>query len=168
MFFDLFINIEVKFEDDDYKIFEQSIIDMYNIDNIQYEFNDELKYIKLLQYKYVDLSLPDLVIDYEDKIGKIDTYNVSDPTFFTVKKREETKDELLEYYHKFKIIFDNSLGYAEKIIFIDFFILKKGRESIKDRLRIGNERFKVIKNSCLIKFALGLEFENVRKSKEEN
>lgn len=168
MFFDLFINIEVKFEDDDYKIFEQSIINMYNIDNIQNEFNDELKYIKLLQYKYVDLSLPDLVIDYEDKIGKIDTYNVSDPTFFTVKKREETKEVLLEYYHKFKLIFDNSLSYAEKIIFIDFFILKKGRESIKDRLRIGNERFKVIKNSCLIKFALGLEFETIRKGKEEN
>ena len=168
MLFDLLIKIEIKYEDDDYKIFEQSIIDMYNMDNVQYDFYDELKYIKLLQYKYVDLSLPDLVIDYEDKIGKIDTYNVSDPTFLTVKKREETKDELLDYYHKFKLIFDNSLSYAEKVIFIDFFILKKGREAIKDRLRIGNERFKVIKNSCLIKFALGLEFENVNKSKEEN
>ena len=124
MFFDLFINTEIKYEDDDYKIFEQSVINLYNIDNIQYDFYDELRYIKLLQYKYVDLSLPDLIVDYEDKIGKIDTYNVSDPTFFTVKKREETKDELLEYYDKFKLIFDNSLSYAEKIIIIDFFILK--------------------------------------------
>lgn len=168
MFFDLFINIEIKYEDDDYKIFEQSIIDMYNMDNIQHDFYDELKYIKLLQYKYLDLSLPDLSRDYDDKIGKINTYNVSDPTFLTVKKREETRDELLEYYHIFKLIFDNSLSYAEKVIFIDFFILKKGREAIKDRLRIGNERFKVIKNSCLIKFALGLEFEDIRESKEEN
>ncbi len=158
MFFDLFINIEIKYEDDDYKIFEQSIIDMYNVENIQCDFYDELKYIKLLQYKYVDECIPSFDVDYNKCILSNDYY-ISNPTYTKAKKRIETKEELENYCLKFKKIFNNSLSYAEKVIFIDYFILKKGREPVKERLRIGNERFKVIKSSCLIKFALGLDFE---------
>lgn len=158
MFFDLFINTEIKYEDDDYKIFEQSIIDMYNIDNIQYDFCDELKYIKLLQYKYVDVCIPNFDVDYSNCMSGND-HHISNPTYTKAKKRIETKEELENYCLKFKNIFNSSLSYAEKVIFIDYFILKKGRESVKERLRIGNERFKVIKSSCLIKFALGLDFE---------
>ena len=168
MFFDLLSKLEIKYEDDDYKIFQQSIIDKYNMEEIQIDMNDELNDIKLLQCKYVNLSIPDFAIEYESDLLRGNKYSVSNPTLNAATKRIETKEDLLNRYFQFKSVFENSLSYAEKVVFIDFFILRKGREPIKERLRVGNERFKVIKSSCLIKFALALDFESIIEIKSTN
>ncbi len=161
MIFEKFIELEVKYVDDEYKLLEQNTIDLYNIEKIQDDFYDELRYIKLLQCKYIGLEIPDMTVNYEKTTHS--NYNIYDPIYNNVEQRKETEDELMSLYYKMKGIFDNSLSYMEKIVFIDFFIKRSGRESIKNRLRIGNERFKLVKTSCLVKFALGLHFENINK-----
>lgn len=53
MIFEKFIELEVKYVDDEYKLLEQNTIDLYNVEKIQDDFYDELRYIKLLQCKYI-------------------------------------------------------------------------------------------------------------------
>ena len=86
-------------------------------------------------------------------------------TLKTVIKSIETEEELLTTYNTMKSIFDNSFSYVEKIIFIDFYIMNRSREISKEKLRIGNERYSLIKNSCLVKFGLGFNWKNIRKTK---
>ena len=55
MIFDLFANEKIEFMDDDYKVFEQEIVDKYNVDYIKEEMKDFIKSIKEAQYKYVGI-----------------------------------------------------------------------------------------------------------------
>lgn len=39
--------------------------------------------------------------------------------------------------------------------------MNRSWEISKEKLRIGNERYTLVKNSCLIKFGLGFNWENI-------
>lgn len=162
MIFDLFANEKIEFMDDDYKVFEQEIVDKYNVDYIKEEMKDFIKSIKEAQYKYVGICSLKVTSDYEMKVDCLYSYN-SDPTLRAVIKNIETEEDLIKIYLNMKNIFDNSLSYVEKIIFVDFYIMNRSREIIKEKLRIGNERYSLIRNSCLIKFALGLNWKAIEK-----
>lgn len=78
------------------------------------------------------------------------------------KSKEEiikAEEELKEAFALLKNIFDNSLAYYEKIIFVDLYLLKRGRETITDKLHIGTKTFLKARRSLVIKFALGLQWE---------
>lgn len=156
MIFDLFANEKVDFIEDDYKVFEKDIIDKYYIEYLKVEMKRFIKNIKEIQYKYVGICSLKVTSDYEMKVDC--SYRNSDPTLKTVIKSIETEEDLMVIYNKMKNIFDNSLSYVEKIIFIDFYIMNRSREISKEKLRIGNERYSLVKNSCLIKFGLGFNW----------
>ncbi|MCI8460546.1 MAG: hypothetical protein HFE81_04045 [Bacilli bacterium] len=163
MIFDLFANEKVSFIDDDYKVFEKEIIDKYDIEYLKEEMKKFIKNIKEVQYKYIGICSLKVTSNYELKVDC--SYPNSDMTLKTVIKSIETEEELLTTYNTMKSIFDNSFSYVEKIIFIDFYIMNRSREISKEKLRIGNERYSLIKNSCLVKFGLGFNWKNIRKTK---
>ena len=145
MIFDLFANEKVSFIDDDYKVFEKEIIDKYDIEYLKEEMKKFIKNIKEVQYKYIGICSLKVTSNYELKVDC--SYPNSDMTLKTVIKSIETEEELLTTYNTMKSIFDNSFSYVEKIIFIDFYIMNRSREISKEKLRIGNERYSLIKNS---------------------
>lgn len=116
MIFDLFANEKVDFIEDDYKVFEKDIIDKYDIEYLKVEMKRFIKNIKEIQYKYVGICSFKVTSDYEMKVDC--SYRNSDPTLKTVIKSIETEEDLMVIYNKMKNIFDNSLSYVEKIIFI--------------------------------------------------
>lgn len=162
MIFDLFANEKIEFIDDDYKIFEQEIVEKYDTDYIKDEMKEFLKKIKEIQYKYVSTCSMKVTSDYEMKVHCSYSYN-SDPTLRVAIKKIETEEDLMNTYHSMKNVFDNSLSYIEKIVFVDFYIMNRSREIIKEKLRIGNERYSLVRKSCLIKFALGLNWKDIEK-----
>lgn len=163
MIFDLFANEKINFMDDDYKVFEKEIVEKYDIEYLKEEMRRFIKNIKETQYKYIGICSLKVTSDYELKVDCSCSH--SDITLKTVIKSIETEEELLATYNTMKNIFDNSLSYVEKIIFIDFYIMNRSREISKEKLRIGNERYSLIKNSCLVKFGLGFNWKNIRKTK---
>lgn len=160
MIFELFAEEIVEYADDDYKIFEQEIISKYNMDYITDKMNEMLKNIKEVQYKFIGINKPKVTANYIMKYEQF-TNNKSNPTFKAVVNRIETEEQLIEAYNRIKNVFQYSLSYAEKVIFIDFYIINRSRDIIKEKLRIGNDRYTLIRNSCLIKFALGLRWEEI-------
>ena len=119
MIFELFANETIKFIDDDYKVFEKGIVDKYDIEYLKEEMKNFIKDIKEIQYKYIGICSLKVTSDYELKVDC--SYHYSDPTLKTVIKSIETEEELVTTYNTMKNIFDNSLSYVEKIIFIDYY-----------------------------------------------
>lgn len=166
MVYELFINEEIKYVDDDYRILDMDNINKFNKQLIFEKFLNMLKCIKEEECRYLDLSYPSVCQNLETRYEKF-MFNKTSPTEKYALDRIETEEDLLYAYNRLKTIFDKSLSYYEKVMFIDSFLLKKTRESIERRLCIGNEKFYQIRNSCLIKFALGLNWENIKINKGE-
>lgn len=166
MVYELFIHEEIKYIDDEYRILDTDNINNYNKQLIYEKFLDMLKCIKEEECKYLDLSLPNISQNLEINYEK-SSFNKTSSTEKYALDRIETEEDLLYTYSRLKAIFDKSLSYYEKVIFIDSLLLKKTRDSIERRLFIGNERFYQIRNSCLIKFALGLNWQNIKVNKSE-
>lgn len=144
--------------EDDYKLFDLDNLEKYNKKYIEEKFKNMLKCIKEEECKYIcGASLNrNTTIRYEQL-----TFNRSDPTARLAIERIESEEDLLEAYTLLKKIFDLSLCYVEKIIFVDYFLLKKTRDNVEERLHIGNDKFYQIKNSCLLKFALALNWKDI-------
>lgn len=162
MIFQLFAEESIEYEDDDYKIFEQEIINKYDIDLITNKMKEMLKNIKEAQYRFIGVSKSKITSNYIIKYEQF-TSCKSDPTYNTALGRIETEEELIEVYNMLSNVFKHSLSYAEKIIFVDFYITNRSRDTIKEKLRIGNERYTLIRNSCLVKFGLGIGWKNIEK-----
>lgn len=158
MFFELFVNQNLSYKEDDYKILDTDIIEKYNINNLEIRFKNMIKDIKNSQYKYLNIPYANIGYSYEPKYEQ-HTNHFSDPTGKKAIERIETEEELKEAYSILKNIFDNNLAYYEKIIFIDLYLLKRGRETITEKLHIGTKTFLKIRKSIVIKFSLGLQWE---------
>ena len=161
MIFELFAKEVIHYDDDDYKILSYDNQSEYDKKEVEKRFKDLLKNIQEVQFKFLDLAVPNISQNYEIRYEKF-TVNISDPTYNIAVKRIETRDELIKTYTILKKVYDQSLSYAEKVIFTDFFIINRSREVIEEKLHCGNERFYHIKNSCLIKFALALNWEGIK------
>lgn len=158
MFFELFINQNLTYEKDEYKILDSDIIEEYNAEKIEERFKNMIKDIKNCQYKYLNIPYANIGYSYEPKYEQ-QMNRHSDPTCKKAIDRIKTEEELKEAFSLLKNIFDNNLAYYEKIIFIDLFLLKRGRETITDKLHIGTKTFMKVRKSLVIKFALGLRWE---------
>ena len=55
MFFELFVNQNLSYKEDDYKILDTDIIEKYNINNLEIRFKNMIKDIKNSQYKYLNI-----------------------------------------------------------------------------------------------------------------
>lgn len=155
MFFDFFVNKNINYEDDEYKVLDLDIMQQYNVDKLSSRFNIMMKNIKGNQYKYNDIPYKNIAYSYEPRYEQ-KTNRKSDPTYKKAVERVETKEELEVAFEALGNIFDNNLAYLEKVIFIDSFILKRGRDVTTMKLNIGTTKYRNIRNSIVIKFALGL------------
>ena len=158
MFFELFVNQNLSYKEDDYKILDTDIIEKYNINNLEIRFKNMIKDIKNSQYKYLNIPYANIEYSYEPKYEQ-HINHFRDSTGKKAIERIETEEELKEAYSILKNIFDNNLAYYEKIIFIDLYLLKRGRKTITEKLHIGTKIFLKIRESIIIKFALGLQWE---------
>lgn len=158
MFFELFVNQNLSYEKDEYKILDPDIIEEYDSDKLEIRFKNMIKDIKNCQYKYLNIPYANIAYSYVPKYEQ-HTNHHSDPTCKKAIDRIKTEEELKEAFALLKNIFDNSLAYYEKIIFVDLYLLKRGRETITDKLHIGTKTFMKARRSLVIKFALGLQWE---------
>ena len=108
-------------------------INKFNKQLISEKFFNMLKCIKEEECRYLDLSYPSVCQNLETRYEKF-LFNKTSPTEKYALDRIETEEDLLYAYNRLKTIFDRSLSYYEKVMFIDSFMLKKTRESIERRL----------------------------------
>lgn len=161
MFFEMFTKKEIKYTDDDYKVFDLQNIESFDKKKIEERFKNLIKCIREEECKYLYMLDSNTTHKNEVRYEQF-TLHKSDPTSKIAIARIETEEELLIVYNLLERIFDISLSYSEKIVFVESILLKRTRDYIENRLHIGNEKFYQIRNSCLIKFALGLNWSDIK------
>lgn len=161
MFIDNFVKEDVKYIDDDYKILDIDNIEKYDKKNIEEKFKKLLMCIKEEECKYLCLNCSNMSRNNDVRYEQ-HTIHKSDPTAKVAIERIETEEDLVFIYEVLKKIFDLSLCYSEKVVFVDYILLKRTRDYVEKRLHVGNDKFYQIKNSCLIKFALALNWKNIK------
>lgn len=161
MIFELFAKENISFEEDKYKVFGNEILSEYDKKGVEKKFISFMKMIENEQFRYLELDLPKITSNYELRLEQYN-FKKTDKTANTALNRIECEEDLLNAYNKLKLIFDKSFSYAEKVIFIDYFVIKREREIICSKLGIGHSLFDRIKLSMQIKTALGLKWENIK------
>lgn len=162
MIFEQFIKEKVEYVADDYKILNKEITNKYDIQLIKLKMNKMIETIKEAQYRFFNFEIPDITYNYKNNYQKYNN-GIKDSTYSLIAEKIQTEEELSNTYIKMKNIFDNSFSYAEKVVFINVCIAKKNREFVKEKLKIGSEKYTLIRNSCFIKFALGFNFKDIEK-----
>ncbi len=160
MIFEVFTKEDINYIDDDYKLLDNEIIDKFDKKGIENRFKELLIVIHEQECKYLNFIIPSLTSNYEFKPEKF-VNNKSDPTAKVAIELIETEKELSEAIAYLKLIYDKSLSYYEKVFFVDYFLLKKSVDLIRGQLNIGTDKYYSIKNSCLVKLALGLNWKNI-------
>lgn len=162
MFFDMFTKEEINYVDDDYKILDNDSISTYDNKEIENRVKKLINNIKELECKYLEFIITNITPNYEIK-EEMFSLKRSDKTGNAALKRIETEDDLKKIYNKFNFIFNNLFWYYEKVVFVEMILLKRTKETMKQMLCIGSDKLYQIKKSLLIKLAIGLRFENIKK-----
>lgn len=162
MFFDMFTKEEINYVDDDYKILDNDSISTYDNKEIENRVKKLINNIKELECKYLEFIITNITPNYEIK-EEMFSLKRSDKTGNAALKRIETEDDLKKIYNKFNFIFNNLFWYYEKVVFVEMILLKRSKETMKQMLCIGSDKLYQIKKSLLIKLAIGLRFENIKK-----
>jgi len=161
MFFDLFTKNKIIYAEDDYKLLDELRIKSYDGKLIEDKMRDLISNIQEMECKYLEFIIPCLTPNYELK-EEMFTLKKSDPTGKNAIKRIETEEDLKIIYTKFNFIFNNLFCYYEKVVFVEMLLLKRSKETMKQMLCIGTDKLYQIKNSLLIKLAIGLQWEDVK------
>lgn len=162
MFFDMFTKTEIKYDSDEYKIFEENFIKSYDCKFIEEKLNEFITTIRETECVYLECLYKGLTKNYELK-EEMFTLKCTDTTQRNAFDRIETAEELKLAYGKFKFIFDNLFSYREKVVFVEMILLKRGRDLMKQMLRIGSDKVSQTKNSALIKIGINFNWDNIKK-----
>ena len=161
MFLDMFTKTNIKYEEDEYKIFALSHIDSYDCKYIEEKLDELLENISEMECKYLQSLYKGLTPNYDLK-EEMFVYSPSDYTQKGAFDRVETADDLKLIYNRFMFFFENLFSYREKVIFVEMILLKRSRDVVRQILALGSKSVAQAKNSVLIKIGIGLNWENIK------
>lgn len=162
MFFDLFTKAEIKYEADEYKVFENKSIQSYDCKFIENKLYDFIEDIRESECKYGEALYKGLTKGYELR-EEMFTGNNTNNTQRNAFERIEIEDDLKEVYCNFNFIFNHLFSYREKVVFVEMILLKRSRDTMKEILNIGSDKVKQVKDSLLIKIGIKFNWENIKK-----
>lgn len=162
MFFDMFTKAEIKYEADEYKVFENKSIQSYDCKFIENKLYDFIEDIRESECKYGEALYNGLVKGYDIK-EEMFIFKNTDNTQKNAFDRIEIEADLKEVYRNFNFIFHHLFSYREKVVFVEMILLKRSRDTMKEILNIGSDKVKQIKESVLIKIGIKFNWENIKK-----
>ena len=162
MFFDMFTKEKIVYAEDDYKLLDNQSISAYDNKAIEDRIKHLISNVQEMECKYLDFIISNITVNYELK-PEMFTTKKSDSTCNTALKRIQTAEDLQTAYNRFNFIFNNLFCYYEKVVFVEMLLLKRTKDATKQMLCIGSDKLYQIKKSLLVKLAIGLQWEDIKK-----
>lgn len=162
MFFDMFTKEKIVHAEDDYKLLDNQSISAYDNKAIEDRIKHLISNVQEMECKYLDFIISNITVNYELK-PEMFTTKKSDSTCNTALKRIQTAEDLQTAYNRFNFIFNNLFCYYEKVVFVEMLLLKRTKDATKQMLCIGSDKLYQIKKSLLVKLAIGLQWEDIKK-----
>ena len=114
-----------------------------------------MRNIEEWKYSYINLIPPKITSNYEIRYEKLN-FTTTDKVGDFVEKKVDMEIMIDKIYQSLKKILENLNN--QELDFFDMFYYNRMSEAIiGERLRVGHTQLLHIKQSCIIKIALGLE-----------
>lgn len=127
----------------------------FNFEESKKGVDELMRNIEEWKYSYINLIPPKITSNYEIRSEKLN-FTPTDKVGDFVEKKVDMEIMIDKIYQSLKKILENLNN--QELDFFDMFYYNRMSEAIiGERLRVGHTQLLHIKQSCIIKIALGLE-----------
>lgn len=127
----------------------------FNFEESKKSVDELMRNIEEWKYSYINLIPPKITSNYEIRYEKLN-FTPTDKVGDFVEKKVDMEIMIDKIYQSLKKILENLNN--QELDFFDMFYYNRMSEAIiGERLRVGHTQLLHIKQSCIIKIALGLE-----------
>lgn len=127
----------------------------FNYEESKKGVDELMRNIEEWKYSYINLIPPKITSNYEIRYEKLN-FTPTDKVGDFVEKKVDMEIMIDKIYQSLKKILENLNN--QELDFFDMFYYNRMSEAIiGERLRVGHTQLLHIKQSCIIKIALGLE-----------
>ena len=127
----------------------------FNFEESKKSVDELMRNIEEWKYSYINLIPPKITSNYEIRYEKLN-FTPTDRVGDFVEKKVDMEIMIDKIYQSLKKILENLNN--QELDFFDMFYYNRMSEAIiGERLRVGHTQLLHIKQSCIIKIALGLE-----------
>lgn len=127
----------------------------FNYEESKKSVDELMRNIEEWKYSYINLIPPKITSNYEIRYEKLN-FTPTDRVGDFVEKKVDMEIMIDKIYQSLKKILENLNN--QELDFFDMFYYNRMSEAIiGERLRVGHTQLLHIKQSCIIKIALGLE-----------
>ena len=127
----------------------------FNFEESKKSVDELMRNIEEWKYSYINLIPPKITSNYEIRYEKLN-FTTTDKVGDFVEKKVDMEKEIDKVYQKLKIVLEK-LNHEELDYFNMSYYNRKSETIIGSRLCVGHTQLLHIKQSCIIKIALGLE-----------